>query len=411
MKTQPKQILFASLEPISNSKLRGELTHIDPSWVSSFAGSAAETLETLAQPGTSFEVVVIDGALPNDAATRLLNTIQQRHPDTRRVLIADLSDTRAAVNYSGLAHHCLPKPWSAATIRRTLDRILALNVWLSNPTVRELVNRMKFVPSPPELYFQIVQALQSNDIDTDEIAESISRDPAITAKLLQLSNSALLGLKRKVLTVREALSYLGLDTTRSLILLAHTFSNCEQTRLAGFDPEQLWRHSLATGMLARRIAMAEETPLEIVEESFLAGLLHDMGKLLFASNMGFEYGGVLARARDSRIEVWEAELDHYGATHADVAAELLATWNLPLQVVEAVALHHYPSKMISPGFSALAAVHAANAFEHENTGTSPARQNPILDMNYLADIQVDHRLPVWRESAQALNQNELAHVA
>ncbi|MGZ8920161.1 MAG: HDOD domain-containing protein, partial [Limisphaerales bacterium] len=137
---------------------------------------------------------------------------------------------------------------------------------------------------------------------------------------------------------------------------------------------------------------------DILDECFLAGLLHDIGELLLMANLPQEYEQVLTQARAKEIPSWQAELDHFGASHAELGAELMAIWNLPSTVVEALALHHHPSKLLSSTFGPLAAVHVADVIEQELSGGAPAQSS--LDLHYLADIGVPDRLPAWREACE-----------
>jgi len=390
-----KQILCVGTNSTSDKLLQAEIAGMHPQWSARFAHGAREALKALTE--NRYDAVVVDVHLPDMDGFGFLSLLQERHPKIHRVIVSELSHRESALKCVGVAHHCIPKPWDAETLRLSLERAFSLNVWLSSSTVRELVGRLSTVPSAPKLYFEVVKALQSPDADLVTIAGLISRDPAMTAKLLQLSNSAVLGLRQRVGNVQDAISYLGLETTRSLILLAHTFSYCDQTKVAGFSIEQLWQHSLATGLLAKKIASLAGAPERIVEESFLGGLLHDIGKLLLAVNLGFDYGGVIARSRQGNMALWEAEMERYRATHAEVGAELLAVWNLPLSVVEAVALHHYPTRLLSTGFCPLTAVHVADALEQEYSGGYEPSEAKFIDQNYLADVGMTERLGVWRE--------------
>jgi HD-like signal output (HDOD) protein len=259
---------------------------------------------------------------------------------------------------------------------------------------------MKIVPSPPDLYMTIARALRDPETSIDDVSRRAAQDPAMSAKLLQLANSAALGLRHKVVNVEEAIGYLGLEMTRSLVLLAHTFSYCNRSRATNARVDRLWKHSLHTGSLARRLAREERSSRELADEAFLAGLLHDIGELLFLVNLPQEYQTVLSRARETGVPVWQAEFDHFGATHAELGAELMAIWNLPLCVVEALALHHHPSKLLSADFGALAAVHVADALQRELAGSAEQPDDISLDSNYLNDLGLADRLEGWREIAR-----------
>ena len=395
MKHAAKQILYVVPPASRDTRFEAELSSLDPGWDICVSGSADEALARIQE--TPFDAVVAHDQLDDMDGFRLLDTIQQRHPNTHRLIVADLANPKMAVKSAGAAHQCLPKPVDTELLRTTLERIFNLNIWLSNPSVRELLGRMKIIPSPPDLYLTIARALRNPEANLDEVSSKAAQDPAMSAKLLQLANSAALGLRHRVVNVEEAVGYLGLEVTRSLVLLAHTFSYCNRSRGTNARVDRLWKHSLNTGSLARRLAREERRSRELADEAFLGGLLHDIGELLFLVNMPQEYQTVLARAREAGLPVWQAEFDHFGATHAELGAELMAIWNLPMCVVEALALHHHPSKLLSSDFGALAAVHVADALEQELAG-SPEHQDSIsIDLNYLTDLGLADRLDGWRE--------------
>jgi putative nucleotidyltransferase with HDIG domain len=261
---------------------------------------------------------------------------------------------------------------------------------------------MRKVPSPPTIYFQIVKELQSAAASMENIGAIISQDMAVTAKLLQMVNSAAFGLHRPVSSPAEAVMYLGIETTKSLVLLAHTYSHFDRIPPSIFSVDGLWRHSLSTGRLSRAIARGERVGEDVADQSFTAGLLHDMGKLVLAANQPDRYALVAAQVNKSGEPSWRAESDVFGATHAEVGAWLAAIWSLPLKIIEALALHHHPSKFLSEGFCPLTAVHAANAIEHEVQGDHGRDAGSMLDMDYLSDKGLAGRLEDWRETGQNL---------
>lgn len=393
MSTWSKLILYVGRTPTSDAALQKEIAERNRLWDAIFATEGREALRVL-QHGR-FDAVVADDTLPDMDGLEFLNQVAAHNPEIRRVVISKIDEPKSVLKFAGITHHRVPAPWSAATIGAALQRAFELRLWLSSEKARELVSQMKRIPSPPDLYFKIAKLLRKPDVRVEQIAKLVLNDIAITAKLLQLVNSAALGVACKINTVFEAISYLGIETTRSLILLAHTFSYCDQTRVAGFSLEELWKHSLDVGSLAMSIGRAEKASSELTDELFLAGLLHDTGKLLLAANFPNEYARILKRAQDNRIPLWQAELDYLGASHGEVGADLLATWNFPVEVVEAVALHHHPAKFSGAGFSPLVAVHAANALIHEIAD----EQAPSIDVDFLESNGFAPRITHWRELA------------
>ena len=371
-------------------------------WEAVTAQTAAQALELMALG--PFAAVVSDLRLPDRSGPQFLDDVMNAHPGAQRFLLVDLADRQTILKCVGTSHHFLSKPCDAPKLLASLDRAAKLDTWFANDAIKKLMTQMHKLPSPPAVYFQIVRELQSPKASLDHVGALIAQDLAVTAKLLQLTNSASFGLQRKVANPSEAVLFLGLETTKSLILLAHTYSHFDRISAAGFSVEALWRHSLNTAQTARTLARAECASEDVEEETFTAGLLHDIGKLLLAANVPEKYGQVNALARTRPMTVWEAEQEVFGATHAELGAWLAALWGLPLTIVEALALHHHPSRFLSKQFCPLAAVHVANVLEHERRAETDGPALPQVDLGYLAELGLQERVEGWRLDAQALWQ-------
>ena len=391
MNTWNKLILYVGGGVVGDQGLQECILDMNREWQGVFAGNAEDAWRILEHG--RFDAVVSDGKLPDCDGVEFLNRVHARDAKIRRLMVIDLADRSAALKFSGMAHHCVPAPWDTTSLSGALRRTFDLRILLSNERARQLVTKLSRVPSPPDLYFNISKALRSQ-ADLDEIAKLILQDIAITAKLLQLANSAALGLRSRVTTVYQAMQYLGMEMTRSLVLLAHTFSYFDKAKSTGFSLEKLWSHSMKVAGLAQQIADYEGA--EIGDETFLAGLLHDIGKLLLSVNLSDDYATVLMKAKANGTPIWQEEIEKFGATHSEIGAELLATWNFPLTVVEAVALHHHPAQLVTQGFSPLTAVHAANALAHEVMD----KKEGLIEMAYLADLGLDERVDGWRGLAE-----------
>lgn len=221
----------------------------------------------------------------------------------------------------------------------------------------------------------------------------------MTAKILQLVNSAYFGLRGTVSTAEQAVTLLGLDTVQALVLTVHVFSQFTSTHGSHFNMDRLWEASMETGSLARAIAQAEQVSTLAIDQAFTAGLLHDVGMLVFAANVLKRYDATLKTAHNQGIPVWEVERQEFGATHADVGAYLLGLWGLGDPIVEAVAFHHRPAECMGATFGPLTAVHIANVLQQQlsqqATGDSPSQ----IDSTYLDTLHMTDRLPHWRDVA------------
>ncbi len=220
----------------------------------------------------------------------------------------------------------------------------------------------------------------------------------MSAKVLQLVNSAFFGLARHVETVEQAVTLLGTEIIKSLVLSNAAFSQF-LPRSKRFSPESLWRHSLLVGAIASAIAKAEGADRATVGEALQAGILHDIGQLILATYKAECYDEVLAAAAESNVPRYMAEADAFDATHAHIGAYLLGLWGLPDNTIEAVAFHHEPQSVAPAGFAPLVAVHVADALVHEALGEPT---EGLLDEDVLEASGLEGRLPEWRAIAQTI---------
>lgn len=392
-----KQILFVG----EGHQLGREFQNADVAgeWSVQLARNDAEALALAGQ--TRFSAVVADAELSEIYGTDLLNQILRCQPRAMRIVLSDLSNREQTLQCMGRVHHHLARPCNVTTLRNVLSQQLELEAWLPSEALQGLIARMRYLPSPPTIYFQIASAIQSDNATVENVGEIIAQDPAITAKMLQLANSAVFGLQLQVSHPAEAVGYLGLETTQALVLLAHTFAPFVHMELAGLSVESLWRHSVETGQIARQIAKRESAGSKVSEQAFAAGLLHDIGKLLFAANMPEPFAQVLALARAQNRTLWETEIQVMGTCHAEVGACMLGIWGLPRPIVEAVAMHHYPERLVARTFSPLTATHVASVLEHESSGEGSVFAPAALSPGYLQELCPEARLEEWRTDCAA----------
>jgi HD-like signal output (HDOD) protein/CheY-like chemotaxis protein len=402
-----KRILFVDDDPSVLRGLERTLYPMRVEWEMSFVETGRQALTLMTE--RPFDVVVTDMRMPGMNGNELLNEVMHRFPRTVRIILSGHADTELILRCVGSTHQFLSKPCEPAVLQAVVERAASLDRVLKHEPLRKLTARMKRLPSLPSLFTQIVRKLQSPEADAEEIAAIVNQDVGLMAKLLQVVNSAFFGLRHDVSSPVEAVSYLGTNTIKSIVLTIETFRDFEDVVCPGFSHEELWLHCNQTATAARAIAQAEGSNARVADEAYCAALLHDSGKLVLAGNFGESYASVLALARTQSRPLPDCEKHAFGATHASVGGFLLGLWGLPAPIVEAVALHHEPVLSVERSFCPLTAVHAANAFVREWHDTSGRGIPPSpLDLGYLEAIGLAGQIPAWRDAAgEALNAVQL----
>lgn len=393
-----KRILFVVDDEQEVRHLQQCLLQRSAQWEASFASRGEDAIGLFA--AAPFDAVVADKRLADMDGLEFLDYISKTHPRALRFLFTGAGENDLILACVWGNHQSISKPVTQSALISGIHRALALDVWLSNPNVKSLANRVGSFPSLPAAYFEVLKRLESPNASLDTVGEAISKDPAMTVKLLQMVNSAFFALPQKISNPTEAITLLGVDTVKSILLCIQVFTRFDKVPSSLMSIDGLWAHSLAVGSLARKIVSAETGDQQMAEDAFTAGLLHDLGKLLLASNLGEDYRRVLELARDERIPLWQMEERELQATHAEIGGYLLGLWGMPVPLIEAVAFHHRPGVLQDPAFSLLTAVHAADVIENElRTGAAPW-PGAALDGSYLRQLGLMDSLERWREIAQ-----------
>jgi len=397
-----KRILFVDDEPKVLQGLQRMLHSMREEWDLDTAESGEEALDKLGR--APCDVIVTDMRMPGMDGAQLLTEVMERHPQIVRIILSGQSDQETIMRSIGPTHQYLSKPCDTGTLKATIDRACALQGVLGNTALRQLISKMQSLPSLPALYTEVLRALQVPDPDLEKIGWIIAQDVAMTAKILHLVNSAFFGFYSNVTHPSRAITILGLDKLRSLVLSIHIFSQFNQERLNHFDVDGLWRHSLHVGQCAKEIAHRVNPDNLLGEQAFMAGMLHDAGKLILISNLPVDYNQACLLAREQKRPLEEAERMIFNASHAEIGAYLFGLWGLANPVLEAIAYHHRPLQCSSPGFTPLTAVYAANALVHAIDDNAPVQLT--LDQEYLSFAQTADRTMEWHSLCEKILAKE-----
>jgi HD-like signal output (HDOD) protein len=208
--------------------------------------------------------------------------------------------------------------------------------------VRELVEHVQGLPALPSMLQQINQMIPNPKISAQEVAQVISSDLGLTSRVLRVVNSPYYGFPNRITTITQAIVILGFNTITSIVLSSSVLDLLGRRAKPGrLDRTELWKHSIGCGAAARVIGRRLNYP--ILEELFIAGLLHDVGKIVLDQFLPDQFTEVLDLVGSRDLRIVEAEAQILGATHADVGAWLFERWNLSKGLVETTRCHHNPA--------------------------------------------------------------------
>lgn len=389
----PNRVLIVSDSQGLASDLRGIISQVAPERGVQVALSAEEGLKTA--EAEDFEVVLAHFAEGPAKATDFLNEIWKQRPATVRFFFAETVSADLMVSSALGAHHFLPAPFTAATISGALARADAMQRFTRDERIQALVSRMRTLPSRPSLYVDVMRELRSPSASPESVAEILSKDLAISTKLIQLVNSAFYALQQQVTDPAAAVLLLGFETTASLVLSIEAMARFDKVKPLYFSMDRVWKHSQSVAQSAKRIAELASNDPEVARDAYTAGLLHDIGKLALALNFEEQYNGALKLAETQKIPACDVEKQVFGATHAEAGAYLLCLWGLPLPIVEAVADHHLSARELKPPFTAATALHLAERL-HAELDHADERKPASTDLNYAPEFGLAPLIPSFR---------------
>ncbi len=341
-------------------------------WTMSFVTSGAEALEAMAQE--PFDLIVTDMRMPQMDGATLLERVREAHPRTVRLVLSGHADIDQAMRVMTVAHQYLAKPCEGPTLIATIEQAMIVRRLLETDELRELVIRIGNLPPAPSTYTRMMKLMSDDNTGIDDYAALLEEDPGLTAKLLQVANSAYFSSEGRVSEAGAAASRIGLNALRSLTLFIEAPGQFGTSTPA---VEAIGREVAERGQRAATLARRFCEVASGREAATTAALLHELGRLALAAKLETEYAHVLTSLTKTHRPLQEVEQEVLGADHAAVGAYLFALWQLPSEVVEAIARHHEQESLPTP-LDAAGAVRLAAAMI---TGVIPEdwRQDPRWD--------------------------------
>ncbi|QQS36952.1 MAG: HDOD domain-containing protein [Ignavibacteriales bacterium] len=387
-------ILFVDDEENIILGLKRMLRPMKREWNLYFAESGEEALRILATE--KIDIIVTDMRMPKMDGATLLQHVKKEYPGITRIILSGYSEKEFIMRTSSTAHQFLPKPCDLEILKSAIYRLIKLRQLVLNPKIKEKVSIVSNLPSLPKLYHDLENELNSNTVSLKKIGNIISQDLSMTAKILQMVNSAFFGLPQAISDIIQAVSYLGVDTIKSLVLFHHLFTTYDKDEEMTNSLKALWSHSLYIANISKKILSLKVSNAQQVENAFIAGMLHDIGKLILLQIPEYKEK-ILELNNLSGMQIREIEEQLFDTDHAIVGGYLLGLWGLPDVIVEAAAFHHIPSSVGETNFSILSAVHLAHL----------SMKPQEIDQSYINALGIENEIPAFLNTIENSEVNNI----
>jgi HD-like signal output (HDOD) protein/CheY-like chemotaxis protein len=325
-----------------------------------FALSHTAALEALRDAPA--DVVVTDMQMHGGSGTELLRRVRDLWPQTVRIILSGQTDQANLLYDVGVIHQFVQKPCLPETLRDAILRTTALARRVEVPSLHAAVGGMRSLPILGDHLKRFLRAVDAKDADVARISLEVSRDVGLSTKLLQLINSAFFGRPRRVTSVREAVSLLGITNLRALALTARTFETLGDDDATSPRIESLWRASVDVGALAAGLARNAGQSTLVQEQSQLAGMLSLVGRAILCRHDPARFAAAVDLAVESGVCVSDGERSVFGVSQEDLGAYALGLWAFDDAIIRAVAFQRNPAAagVTSPA-DPLVFIHAARS--------------------------------------------------
>lgn len=389
-------ILFVDDEASVLEGLQNRLRRYRKEWKMTFLTCGQDALDFMRD--NPCEVLVTDMRMPGMDGAQLLSHVRTRHPTVIRLVLTGQTEKESMLKTLSTAHQILSKPCDAEKLKQTIEHTFGLQAKINDPKVREIISNVDGLPTLPKLNMQLAEIIAKDNYEMDDIASIIKREPSICARILQIVNSSFFGLNRNITDISEAITYIGINTLRCLVLNVELFNHFQN-----FSPSEihylknLQQHSFLTATIAKQIL----TDSDLGKIAYSAAILHDIGKLVIEAFLPEVFADIIKEAEKKQCSLYQAEKTVLGFSHAEIGAYLLTLWDLPHTIVNNIAFHHEPILAGESMLGPVGAVHVADYLAHQvSSDTEFAYPHESISKDYLKSIGAEHKIEQWLAIAQ-----------
>lgn len=386
-------VLFVLKDRSQGNLYSENIPAIDSSWSVNIADNTKDAVDFVR--GNDIDVIICDDEVADSKGLDVISSCSHERPGVLSFLRKSNSPTKEeSIALSEKKVFVLPENLEEEGIYSHISRRVLLKSLSENLNLLSVIRKMKKMPTIPQLYHQITRELRKEDGSIEFVAGLISKEPSMATRILKAVNSPAYVLGYEITEVVHALLFLGKEATQAQILADSVFNSYPNQSVAGLNLQEVWKHSINVSAIARRISMSIDSNKKSAEIACTAGVVHDLGKVLMATNLPDHYQQAVNYAKEERVPLVQAEEKVFGTNHAQVAASLMGLWSIPFRILNSVAYHHNPTgTMKKPPTSAMA-LYIADGFENAKS-KNVLGQN--IDENIIEDWGFTDQFEDWAE--------------
>jgi HD-like signal output (HDOD) protein len=346
------------------------------------------------------DLILSDQRMPGMQGSRLLEEARVAAPDALRIMMSGHVALDKLTSIAS-AHQYVAKPFDAVQLKKLLERTFAARDRVLDKQLQSVVTSLRSLPSLPQLHHILLTELENNSGASAIIGQMVARDAGLSAKVLQLANSPLFGRDYVVSTPAEAVICLGTSMIAAVVLSQTLFKHYHSNAHPEFSLERVWSHCWKTAALAQCYCREQGLPRQMQEEVFLAGLLHETGRLILMDNFPEQYQAACDAARQAHSPLGPRLREIFQAAPCEIAAYLLDLWGMPASAVAAISMLEHPEREKAAGFTLASALYIADQVGSRETPPDPF---PAEEWNaaYLRSIGCAEDLQSWTRNDDRL---------
>jgi HD-like signal output (HDOD) protein len=342
------------------------------------------------------DLVLSDQLMPGMHGSELLEAVRVASPSTVRIIMSGyVALDKLTVITS--AHQYVAKPFDVMELKELLQRTFSAQERIRDEGLRTVVTSLRSLPSLPQVQHSLLAVLRDSHEANTVIGNIIAQDAGLTAKVLQLANSPLFGHDYLVTSPADAVTCLGTSIIAAVVLSQSLFKHYSSNLHPEMDLRRVWDHCWETAGLAQLFCREKGLPRVTCEAAFLAGLLHETGRLILVDNFPERFQAACDAAREGNAPLTLCLRKVFQASPAEIAAYLLDLWGLPAAVVNGITFFEQPEKEKTGEFSPASALYIADQIASRR---SPPDPFPPVEWNasYLRSIGGPEELAAWERT-------------